>query len=482
MRMHFMSPQGGMPVVNLMISLARDVALLNPTTELTFSTLLDSEVALIKKCLPEVEASSFESFVRAVSPPDSIGEIERVCTDYPEANWSAVIASERSFVDASLLQGGAGHRSESREYVETLLVNFIRFFESTLVGSQISGIVCPTTDTMMTFAMYKVAAARNIKLLGMQWAWINETGSAGFFGSDEFVHCDRMLRAYADLAGKKLNEHDVVRVDTFMSKIIEFDAGMAYASVKKKNFGRSALSPNVKRIISYLRENARRDKDIEFFKIDPMLKIRANLLRLWRRKRSVSLLGPSTAEIPPHSVFYPMHYQPEQSTLVGGILFANQIGLIEAISKSLPLGYTLVVKEHPAGRGARPVWQYRHIQHFPNVLFCDARSIEIAQKCDAVVTITGSIGMEAMAMDKPVILFGDCVFDYAGLLYKTKSFGDLASLLRKILIDRDYDKRTDRLGERRRFFLSYLRGLIPGFPIEENSKAWAAQILNEVQK
>ena len=62
------------------------------------------------------------------------------------------------------------------------------------------------------------------------------------------------------------------------------------------------------------------------------------------------------------------------STLVQGIWSSNQISLIEDISKSLPIGYSLVIKEHPWGRGNRPTWQYKHLEKFYNVFFCDLPS------------------------------------------------------------------------------------------------------------
>lgn len=163
-------------------------------------------------------------------------------------------------------------------------------------------------------------------------------------------------------------------------------------------------------------------------------------------------------------------------------MFANQIALLEAIAKSIPLGYTLVVKEHPGGRGSRPAWQYRHLLSFPNVMFCDARSIDIARQCETVITITGTIGMEAMAIDRPVIIFGDCYYDYSELLYKTKSFAELPQLFRRILIDGEYLQRTDRLNLIRKTLLSFLLGIVPGAQTPENAAIWATEILKDVKK
>jgi hypothetical protein len=182
--------------------------------------------------------------------------------------------------------------------------------------------------------------------------------------------------------------------------------------------------------------------------------------------------------VPPKSVFFALHFQPEQSTLVGGIYYANQVSLIESLAKSLPLDYTLVIKEHPAGRGARPAWQYRHLASFPNVIFCDAPSKSIAAQVAAVVTINGTIGLEAMALDKPTIVLGRSFFDYADVLYKPASVNELSQLFRDILIEREYERRLDRGDLIRKFLLSYLAGLTSCYPLPNTAPKIADALID----
>ena len=74
------------------------------------------------------------------------------------------------------------------------------------------------------------------------------------------------------------------------------------------------------------------------------------------------------------SQFFSAQFQPEESTLTQGVWYANQVALIENISKSLPFGYTLVVKFHPWGRPIGPLWQYRYLKNFYNIKFSDLNS------------------------------------------------------------------------------------------------------------
>jgi hypothetical protein len=241
------------------------------------------------------------------------------------------------------------------------------------------------------------------------------------------------------------------------------------------------LSPNLWRLPHYLADNRSRDKHLQYTQIDLVAKIRANVLRLWRKWRSRSLVGTPHTELPGKYVFFALHFQPEQSTLVGGIYYANQIGLIENISKSLPLGYSLVLKEHPAGRGARPAWQYRHLASLPNVVFCDAPSKVIAARAAAVLTISGTIGVEAIALDKPTIMFGRSFFDYSDLLYRITDPSVLPELFQRILINREYDRRTDRVAHIRKFLLSYLSALTPYYPTPETAAQIATALMAEFE-
>ena len=55
----------------------------------------------------------------------------------------------------------------------------------------------------------------------------------------------------------------------------------------------------------------------------------------------------------------PLHLIPESTTLVKAPYFINELTLIEAVSKSLPIGWFLYVKEHQSMLGERSI-EYLH--------------------------------------------------------------------------------------------------------------------------
>lgn len=476
----FVSNQGGDPVVDLKTALALEFARLAPAMRRRVAVLSTAQAERVRAAASNIAVESFEEHRHCSAGYDLGAERRRLLREYPQTNWSRVLLSERTFFDVSNLDGGIGERRVCKEYVERLLVELVRFFESVL-ELRPDLVVAQTPDSLMTLVLYHVARGRGIPLRGLCPAWITPgCRPAGFLTEDEFLHAPAMRRADLGRAGRPLTEHEITRADSFRDEIRAFDANAVYKAVTGVAFGRSVLSPNVTRLFSYLRSNESRRPEVEYFKVDPLRKFVANMKRLVRKSFSQSLLGPRSAVVPPRAVFFPLHFQPEASTLVGGIDHADQAATAEAILRALPLGWSLVVKEHPAGRGTRPLSHYRRLLRYPNVVFCDAPSKSILPHVDAVVTVTGTVGIEALAFDKPVVMLGQWFWDHCALIYRPSSPQELAAVLRSILVDGSYSARPDREDQIRRFLLSYLDGLIPATPRLEGAAVYAKELVAEI--
>jgi len=107
-------------------------------------------------------------------------------------------------------------------------------------------------------------------------------------------------------------------------------------------------------------------------------------------------------------VYYPLHVEPETALHGFSPEYFYQQALIAAISRDLPAGVFLAVKEAYGAIGRRPDHFYRQIAELKNVVLLDPWEIGIqcAQSSDAVVTICGTAGLEALSGGKPVIVFG----------------------------------------------------------------------------
>jgi hypothetical protein len=106
-------------------------------------------------------------------------------------------------------------------------------------------------------------------------------------------------------------------------------------------------------------------------------------------------------------VYFPMHKEPEESFLLRSPEFFSQHSAIASLSRSLPAGTLLAIKENPYAVARRPRDYYRQIAALKNVVLVGVNEdgIECIRRANAIATITGTAGIEAAAMGKPVISF-----------------------------------------------------------------------------
>ena len=113
-------------------------------------------------------------------------------------------------------------------------------------------------------------------------------------------------------------------------------------------------------------------------------------------------------------VFFPLHTEPEVTLLVYSPWALNQVEFIRNLSQSIPVGMSLVVKEHPASIGKRPLSYYEKLLQIPNVRLADPslNSRALVENARLIATIAGSIGLEALLRKKPVITYGRTPYDF----------------------------------------------------------------------
>ena len=109
-------------------------------------------------------------------------------------------------------------------------------------------------------------------------------------------------------------------------------------------------------------------------------------------------------------VYHPLHQEIERGLLLGAPFYSNQFENIKHIANSLPVGYKLIVKEHPNSktRGWRSVTEMKKIMNLPNVILIHplANSDQIVDRSELVISIKGSSGIEAALRNKPSIVVG----------------------------------------------------------------------------
>lgn len=116
----------------------------------------------------------------------------------------------------------------------------------------------------------------------------------------------------------------------------------------------------------------------------------------------------SPVDLTERFAYYPLHFEPEITTLLYAPYYTNQAQLVRAIARSLPLDMKLYVKDHAPMLGYRTRSFYKEMLKIPNIKLIDpsVRGLDLVQKTELTFTITGTSGWESILLKKPVINFG----------------------------------------------------------------------------
>lgn len=108
---------------------------------------------------------------------------------------------------------------------------------------------------------------------------------------------------------------------------------------------------------------------------------------------------------PEKFVFFPLHVDPEASTMVLAPYAGNQFDLIERLARSLPPGTTLVVKEHTPMFGFRKREFYRKVSRVPKVQWASPKlkTKTLIKNSSLLFTVTGTASLEAAVLGTPSI-------------------------------------------------------------------------------
>lgn len=134
-------------------------------------------------------------------------------------------------------------------------------------------------------------------------------------------------------------------------------------------------------------------------------------------------------------ILFPLHFQPEATTLTFATYFLDQLQVIEALSKSIPIDHVLYVKEHYAQLGSRNINFYKKLKQYKNVKLIDPfiHSHELIQNSSIVVTLTSTTGWETILYGKPLIVMGDIFYEIYKHANKVTDFTSLPTIIQKII-------------------------------------------------
>lgn len=163
--------------------------------------------------------------------------------------------------------------------------------------------------------------------------------------------------------------------------------------------------------------------------------------------------------------FYPLNYQPEQSTNLWNTKFLDQVNLIKEISKLLPNNTKLLVKDHFRHQGYRDFRDYLRLKSLNNVILVNPNisALDLARKSIGTISTHGSIIQECFLNKLPIVMLGNHYFGEISKSLKCNSLNDLKKVLeeKKFFIASEDELRKYKVRFQNNLLISPV-GLIPG--------------------
>ncbi len=187
-------------------------------------------------------------------------------------------------------------------------------------------------------------------------------------------------------------------------------------------------------------------------------------------------------------LLFPLHFQPEATTLVLAQNYEKQLNAIDLIAKKIPGEYMLYVKEHYARLGHREIGFYKAIRKYPNVLLINPlmNIHDLIIKSEGVITLSGTAGWEAILWSKPVFLLGNVFYESFKYIIKIENINELTSAIKNT--DFSFYKSEIYQHELNKYVACYLQSLKNGnyllgsadYLTENNVENLCISILNEL--
>ena len=194
-------------------------------------------------------------------------------------------------------------------------------------------------------------------------------------------------------------------------------------------------------------------------------------------------------------VFFPLHIAWDAQIATRNPMFANQMYLVETLSRAMPHGHWLYVKEHPYNYGGEGIRRLRRMRKFSNVkiIHPETSSVDLIRKASAVAVINSTAGWESVLLKTPVISFGRTFYARFSHTHVVEHMGSLPDILQEVLVGRRGELPRGYQDDWERFVWSVVSTVHKGAPFsyknymglgtkmfDDNIQAFAASICGKL--
>jgi len=404
-----------------------------------FITTNKKETEFVRNAVPEARIFETATFLRAHWTEYTVQDLVECETRYDCAPIWRYIYTDRFLINRNY------------EYAVKVSVGLFKFFEEIFSNNSIDIYLSETIATLQCYVAYLVGKKYGTKYYGQMSAR----------GLDAIYHYV-LNDPYQNISGfennylmKEYSEAEYQRANDFLTDFENREVKPSYMALNGQK-PRLKLKYAILPLLRFVKGFDPEFNDPYSYMYYKANKAITNPISFYIRYQRCKKYY-QKADYSRKYVYYPLHYQPEASTIVCAQKYEKQLFYIDSWAKSLPADTVLYVKEHYAVLGHRDPHFYVELKKYPNVVLIDPweSSRKLIQNCVAMTTLTGTAGWEAMLLRKPVFIGGNVYFDNAPCVVKVLDIYD--NYLDNIKSWKQ-PPREDLL----KYLCAYLRAIAPG--------------------
>ena len=372
-------------------------------------------------CLPSL-LNKFSDYSNSL---DEIASLESEL----DINFWRFLYAERRFIRHHYRRKYVSHEFTHNE-LANLACCMVKFFNEKLEG--VDCVVMQNPSSGWSYLLALLAVKRGIKLRAVRSLGLpNHSAIWGFTPFEEYTDVNELFFKYRDglLIPNDLRETAQDTIDKFL-QTQEGPAWLAAADTQA-NLRWNMFFQKTKYLLQKLlsREFLRPSK---FY--SPMTMFQEKIKFKLRKLCYQFLLKGKYHEQKTEQKFalFFLSVEPESAISVNAENCFNQLALIENIARQLPINWKLYVKEHPVMLGWRPASFYNALRKIPNVglVAPELNAGDLSKKSQLVLTINGSVGLEAALNKIPVITFGKSLYNELSSVVHCENMSSIYSCIK----------------------------------------------------
>lgn len=335
---------------------------------------------------------------------------EKILLKYANCNLNAALLPDFERADVYGIWGSKDH-----EYFDRLKSALLTYYETIFIAHSIDTVIYENVSNTFAYFAYFVAEKKGARYIG-----IGSSRLPGRFSitSDPLSDKDFAKNFNEIRSGARtVAPHVRAWCEEYLENIenIVPDYMKTNGSNSVSLFNRYWKSGTISRIFKVLKHC--RDDSYHSFQIGNPFRTYVNLFlrNVYRRFKLNAIKNKYDKPVDGESfLLYPIHFHPESSTSILAGTYLDEYEVIRNIAFNLPQGMKLYVKDHISAWGYPSLDFYKKIQKLPNVrlLHPNEPTKLLIKKSRAVITLTSTVGYEAVLLGKKVFLYGKVFYDF----------------------------------------------------------------------